>query len=73
MSTEPGRTDPDTAPRHRAPGLVILGLAGLLVAGWGLAGGPDLPDATNLGWIAVATGLIIGLILILTGARSSRR
>ncbi|MGV9710554.1 hypothetical protein ACWDTI_07810 [Gordonia sp. NPDC003424] len=59
--------------RHRAPGLVLLGVAALLVAGWGIAGGPDLPDAASLGWIAVAAGLSIGLILIVTGARSSRR
>ncbi|MYR06235.1 hypothetical protein GTV32_07875 [Gordonia sp. SID5947] len=59
--------------RHRAPGLVMLGLAALLVSGWGLAGGPDLPSAAVLGWLAVAVGLVVGLILILTGARSSRR
>ncbi|MEE3848874.1 hypothetical protein VZC37_00915 [Gordonia sp. LSe1-13] len=62
---------PDT--RHRSPGLVLLGIAALLVAGWGLAGGPDLPPAADLGWIAVAGGLVIGLILIVTGTRSSRR
>ncbi|MDY6807686.1 hypothetical protein GIY30_17065 [Gordonia sp. HNM0687] len=62
---------PDT--RHRSPGLILLGIAALLVAGWGLAGGPDLPPAGDLGWIAVAVGLAIGLLLIVTGARSSRR
>ncbi|MGV9824423.1 MULTISPECIES: hypothetical protein [unclassified Gordonia (in: high G+C Gram-positive bacteria)] len=54
---------------HRAPGLVILGVAGLCVAGWGLAGGPALPSAGTVGWIAVAAGLVIGLVLILTGTR----
>ncbi|WAC54742.1 hypothetical protein [Gordonia sp. SL306] len=67
----PETTGRDTG--HRAPGLAILGLAALLVAGWGLAGGPDLPSAADLGWLAVGLGLVIGLILILTGARSSRR
>ncbi|MFW0784374.1 hypothetical protein AAFP35_07600 [Gordonia sp. CPCC 206044] len=63
----------DAERRHRAPGLTVLGLVALVVAAWGLLGGPDLPDAADLGWIAVGTGLLIGLILILTGARSSRR
>jgi hypothetical protein len=67
------RTTGSSDTRHRAPGLVLLGIAALSVAAWGLAGGPDLPSAGDLGWIAVATGLVIGLLLIVTGARSSRR
>ncbi|AZG44933.1 hypothetical protein [Gordonia insulae] len=59
--------------RHRSPGLVVLGIVALLVAGWGAVGEPDLMSAAHLGWIAVAGGLVVGLILILTGARSSRR
>ncbi|GAB88091.1 hypothetical protein, partial [Gordonia rhizosphera] len=69
MNTESEATDT----RHRSPGLIILGIVALVLAGWGIAGNPDLPDAADLGWIAVAVGLLIGLVLILTGARSSRR
>ncbi len=57
---------------HRAPGLGIVGIAALAVAGWGLAGGPALPDAADLGWAAVGVGLLIGLILIISGTRSRR-
>ncbi|GAC69876.1 hypothetical protein [Gordonia soli] len=55
---------------HRAPGLGLVGLAALAVAGWGLAGGPDLPDGAGIGWVAVIVGVIVGLVLIATGARS---
>lgn len=58
---------------HRAPGLAILGIAALLVAAWGLADGPTLPDAGTIGWIAVIVGVVGGLVLILAGARSGRR
>lgn len=70
MSTDP---QDSTGTRRRSPGLILLGVAGLVVAGWGLTGGAQLPDPADLGWIAVVAGLVIGLILILTGARSSRR
>ncbi|MGP3706262.1 hypothetical protein [Gordonia paraffinivorans] len=55
---------------HRAPGLGILGVIALAVAAWGLAGGPSLPDAADLGWIAVGVGVLIGLVLIVSGARA---
>ncbi|ACY20996.1 hypothetical protein Gbro_1734 [Gordonia bronchialis DSM 43247] len=58
--------------RHRSPGLVIFGIVALAVAAWGLADGPELPDPSNLGWLVVAVGLVIGLLLIVTGARSKR-
>nr|WP_064571625.1 hypothetical protein [Gordonia sp. LAM0048] len=57
---------------HRAPGLGLLGIAALAVAGWGLADGPALPDAADLGWVAVGVGLLIGLVLIVSGTRSRR-
>ncbi|MDS1112335.1 hypothetical protein RD149_00985 [Gordonia westfalica] len=64
-------TAPDeyTESTHRAPGLGIAGIAALAVAGWGLAGGPALPEAADLGWAAVGVGLLIGLILIISGTR----
>ena len=47
MSTEMNAsgTDDDRGcgATHRAPGLGLLGLAALAVAGWGLADGPALP------------------------------
>ncbi|WP_238422103.1 hypothetical protein [Gordonia sp. 'Campus'] len=70
--------DDDTAPGnacrsgHRAPGLGFLGILALAVAGWGLADGPTLPDAADLGWVAVGVGLLIGLVLIVSGARTRR-
>lgn len=57
---------------HRAPGLGLLGLVALAVAGWGLADGPALPEAADLGWVAVGIGLLIGLVLIVSGTRSRR-
>ncbi|MCH5642180.1 MULTISPECIES: hypothetical protein [unclassified Gordonia (in: high G+C Gram-positive bacteria)] len=58
--------------RHRSPGLVLFGLLALGVAVWGIADGPTFPDASNLGWLAVGVGLVVGLLLIVTGARSQR-
>ena len=58
--------------RHRSPGLVIFGVLALGVAGWGIADGPTFPDAANFGWLAVGVGLVVGLLLIVTGARSRR-
>ncbi|EON33567.1 MULTISPECIES: hypothetical protein [Gordonia] len=55
---------------HRAPGLGLLGIAALAVAGWGLADGPALPDAADLGWVAVGIGLLVGIVLIVSGTRS---
>ena len=73
-----GDSESDTTDRngcaytHRAPGLGLLGIAALAVAGWGLADGPALPDAADLGWVAVGIGLVVGLVLIVSGTRSRR-
>ena len=76
MSTEMSAsgTDDDRGcgATHRAPGLGLLGLAALAVAGWGLADGPALPDAADLGWVVVGIGLLVGLVLIVSGTRSRR-
>ncbi|GAA1481729.1 hypothetical protein GCM10009624_21690 [Gordonia sinesedis] len=66
-------TSADDYGARRSPGLALAGLATLAVAGWGLADGPVLPDAATLGWAAVTVGLVVGLVLIVTGAHSSRR
>lgn len=58
---------------RRSPGLVLVGIVGLLIAAWGIAGGFALPDAGVVGWAAVGIGLAVGLVLILTGARSTRQ
>ncbi|MFC9980608.1 hypothetical protein [Gordonia sp. NPDC127522] len=76
MSTEMNAsgTDDDRGcgATHRAPGLGLLGIAALAVAGWGLADGPALPDAADLGWVVVGFGLVVGLVLIVSGTRSRR-
>ncbi|WP_374610348.1 hypothetical protein [Gordonia sp. (in: high G+C Gram-positive bacteria)] len=76
MSTEMNAsgTDDDRGcgATHRAPGLGLLGIAALAVAGWGLADGPALPDAAGLGWVVVGIGLLVGLVLIVSGTRSRR-
>ncbi|ASR02516.1 hypothetical protein [Gordonia rubripertincta] len=69
-NSDPNVADDHNESTHRAPGLGLVGIAALAVAGWGLAGGPALPDAANLGWAAVGIGLLIGLILIISGTRS---
>ncbi|MGV9671923.1 hypothetical protein ACWDPV_15225 [Gordonia sp. NPDC003504] len=58
---------------RRAPGVALIGVAALAVAGWGLADGPTLPDPATLGWLVVGVGVVIGALLILSGTRSSRR
>lgn len=74
MSTD-NHTQRDAAAAggRRAPSLIILGIAALAVAGWGLADGPTLPDLDILAWIAVIVAVTAGLFLIISGARSGRR
>ncbi|ATD70266.1 MULTISPECIES: hypothetical protein [Gordonia] len=72
MNGDPAATEDYAESTHRAPGLGIVGIAALAVAGWGLAGGPALPEAADLGWAAVGIGLLIGLILIISGTRTRR-
>ena len=65
-------SDPDRAPQRRAPVVALIGLAALLVAGWGLADGPTLPDPATIGWALVGIAVAVGALLIATGARSAR-
>ncbi len=62
--------DTEGAPiERRSPALVIAGLIALAVAGWGLSGGPDLPELNLLPWILLGLGLVAGLVLIVSGIR----
>ncbi|GAC48677.1 hypothetical protein [Gordonia aichiensis] len=54
---------------RRAPGLALVGVAALAVAIWGLVGTPELPSASVLGWGVVGIGLVVGLVLLVSGAR----
>ncbi|WP_461665384.1 hypothetical protein [Gordonia sputi] len=54
---------------RRAPGLALLGIAAIAVAIWGLTDTPGLPSASVLGWGVVGIGLIVGLVLLVSGAR----
>ena len=56
-------------PGRRAPGLALLGGAAIAVAIWGLTDTPDLPSASVLGWGVVGIGLVVGLVLLVSGAR----
>ncbi|MGX7695607.1 hypothetical protein [Gordonia polyisoprenivorans] len=64
--------DTNRAPQRRAPVVALIGLAALLVAGWGLADGPTLPDPATIGWALVGIAVAVGALLIATGARSAR-
>ena len=57
------------ATQRRSPFLAIAGILALLVAGWGLFGGPELPDLNVLPWILVAAGVAAGIALIASGFR----
>ncbi|AVM00010.1 hypothetical protein C6V83_06735 [Gordonia iterans] len=68
-------TDPtDNLPEvRRAPVLAVVGVLALAVAGWGLTGGPDLPDLELLPWILIGVGTLAGVILIASGFRRTTR
>lgn len=61
--------DPQNLPARRAPLLAVAGVLAIAVAGWGLSGGPDLPDLSLLPWILVGVGTLAGLVLIASGFR----
>nr|WP_137725463.1 hypothetical protein [Prescottella subtropica] len=70
-------TDTSSAPRRsRRPslGLLLAGLAALLVSGWALIG-PFSLDAlghVEFRWIFVAVAVVIGAALVLSPARRTR-
>lgn len=56
---------------HRSPLLVIAGVVALAIGGWGLAGGPTIPELDLLPWILIGVGALAGVILIASGFRRS--
>lgn len=54
---------------RRNPLLAVLGVLALLVAGWGLTGGPDLTDSNAIPWTILVIGLVIGVGLVASGIR----
>ncbi len=55
-----------------SPTQVVIGLAGLAVALWGLAGSPDVADSGAVRWGAIGVAVLIGLVLIVVGGLSGR-
>ncbi|GEE01921.1 hypothetical protein nbrc107696_23670 [Gordonia spumicola] len=64
--TEQSATD---TPLRRSPGLAVMGVLALLVAGWGLADGPSIDQTHTLPWALLAVGVIVGLGLVASGFR----
>lgn len=58
-----------TGDGRRSSGLALLGVVAIAVAVWGLAGSPDLPSASVIGWVVIGVGLVAGLVLLVSGAR----
>ena len=56
-----------------APFQAVIGLAGLLVALWAIAGGPELSGSDSTMWIALAVAVGVGLILIFSGGRADKK
>lgn len=62
--------DPHTTPAlRRSPSLAVFGLLAIAVGGWGIAGGPDLPDLTLLPWVLIGIGAVAGIVLVASGLR----
>ena len=56
-----------------APFQAVTGIAGLLVALWAIAGGPELNGSDSTMWIALAVAVGVGLILIFSGGRDKKK
>ena len=56
-----------------APFQAVTGIAGLLVALWAIAGGPELNGSDSTMWIALAVAVGVGLILIFSGGREKKK
>ena len=55
-----------------SPTQAVVGVAGLAVAVWGLAGAPDVADSDAVRWGVVGVAILIGLVLIIVGGLSGR-
>lgn len=56
---------------RRAPILVIVGVVALAVSAWGLSGGASLPDGMNPLWVLVGLAVVVGVGMVVLGAKSS--
>ncbi|GAA4674445.1 hypothetical protein [Gordonia humi] len=56
-----------TAEGRRSPFLAVLGVLALLVAGWGLADGPDISSTSAVPWTILVIGVVIGVGLVASG------
>ncbi|KQR97340.1 hypothetical protein ASG12_15475 [Williamsia sp. Leaf354] len=59
--------------RGLRPAQALVGIAGLAIALWGLAGSPEFTDTTILRWAAVGVAVILGVALIVAGGVSRRK
>ncbi|QKT06373.1 hypothetical protein HUN08_03580 [Gordonia sp. X0973] len=62
------KTD-DDAPVRRSVFLAVAGILTLLVAAWGMTGGFHLPNLDLVPWLLVIGGVLVGVVLILSGLR----
>ncbi|MFT3714617.1 MAG: hypothetical protein QM774_01335 [Gordonia sp. (in: high G+C Gram-positive bacteria)] len=63
--------EPDAAPTRRSPFLALAGIVTLLVSAWGLTGGVNLPDLNLVPWILIGVGVLVGVVLVISGLRRS--
>lgn len=63
-TTETTTTD---VQRHRSGMMAISALAALLVSAWCLAGGPTVSESTNVPWLLLTIGVLVGVGLIVSG------
>ncbi|MGO3325998.1 hypothetical protein [Gordonia sp. (in: high G+C Gram-positive bacteria)] len=54
---------------RRNPFLAVLGVLALVVAAWGLAGGPNITDSGAVPWTILVIGLVVGVGLVASGIR----
>ena len=55
-----------------SPTLALSGIGALLVAVWGLLGGPDITNSATALWSALVVAVLVGLALIFSGGRSDK-
>ena len=67
--TEQQTTEAVVPEDHRNPFLAVIGVLALMIAGWGLAGGPDITDSGAIPWTILVIGLVVGVGLVASGIR----